>query len=475
MQRRSFKFIDLFAGIGGFHHALQLLGGRCVLACELDEACRAVYEASFPGLPKRRLIGNIRTLTRREIDDEASSRSAREIKELVPDHDLLCAGFPCQPFSKSGAQAGVRDRTRGTLFFDILEILRAKQPRYIMLENVRNLTGPRHRETWATIIGSLREAGYRVSDEPLILSPHLIPPEHGGTPQVRDRVFILGMHVGKSAASDRPPPLLRRDWFGEWDPDSWRIEDLIDGDADKSSFDAYCLRPVERAWLDAWDAFVREIPSDRLPGFPIWVDAFDARPRLKVDMPDWERNFRVKNSAFYIEHRAEINRWLKMKWGPNKQSVLEFPRSRRAFEWQARKAHPTRRGRTIEDLVIQMRPSGIRVKPATYLPALVAITQTSILGPKVGKVGEYRRLTPREAARLQGIPDDTFALAGVEDREAYKQLGNGVNVGVVALAARALMGIDLPLPKSANRPVRRQLRSGTRTQAVTDSLFEVAV
>jgi DNA (cytosine-5)-methyltransferase 1 len=464
---RSFRFVDLFAGIGGFHHALSSLGGRCVLACELDAECRQVYRATFKDLPANRLIENIRAITRSDIDDENSARSHTEIDQLVPDHDVLCAGFPCQPFSKSGAQLGVRDRTRGTLFFDILEILRAKQPRYVILENVRNLAGPRHRETWATIIRSLRETGYRVSDEPVVLSPHLVPPEHGGAPQVRDRVFILGEFVGAKALTEHPAPLLHRNYFPDWDPDRWRVSDLLLPDSAIPNVADYRIRPVERTWLDAWDTFVKMIPSDSLPGFPIWVDAFVVRPRLTETMPDWERNFREKNAVFYRDHRATINSWLEMTWGTDQQTVRDFPRSRQAFEWQARKAHPSRKGRTIRDLVVQMRPSGIRVKPATYLPALVAITQTSIIGPEVGRLGEFRKLTPAEAARLQGIPGGTFDHAGVTDRAAYKQLGNGVNVGVVALAARALMRHRWPL----SGKVRQGMSSRRRTaQAV--ALFD---
>ncbi|MGH9338696.1 MAG: DNA cytosine methyltransferase [Acidobacteriota bacterium] len=164
----------------------------------------------------------------------------------------------------------------------------------------------------------------------------------------------------------------------------------------------------------------------------MWADAFVARPSIASSTPDWKANFLRKNAAFYREHAEVIREWRGRRFGPLRQSVADFPPSRRKFEWQAREAQPSRSGRSLWDLVIHLRPSGIRVRPPTYLPALVAITQTSIIGSR------RRRITPREAARLQGINYEPFVAAEVDDAAIYRQMGNAVNVGAVQWVARAL-------------------------------------
>jgi DNA (cytosine-5)-methyltransferase 1 len=427
----GFQFVDLFAGVGGFHHALGAMGGECVLAVELDERCQAVYRSAFPGT---RLEPDIRALTRVDGSPEGRERPAEEIDAIVPDHDVLCAGFPCQPFSKSGFQAGLRDRTRGTLFFDIMTIILAKRPRFVILENVRNIAGPRHRDTWATIIESLREAGYRVSDAPAVVTPHLLAPWHGGAPQVRDRVFVLAHAVDGPEEARRGELLVERAPSPGWSPNRWDIRKILDREVDVGR---YGIRPEERGWLESWQWFVQHIESDWLPGFPIWEPDLNAHAQIPDVCPQWKRDFLEKNAAFYREHADVIDDWRARRWGPFRQRVGEFPLSRRKLEWQARSAQPSFTDRDLESLVVHLRPSGIRVKPPTYLPALVAITQTSVLGPKVTGT-DWRRLTPREAARLQGIPFEGFVEAEQRDSIVYRQLGNAVNVGVVRHVAATL-------------------------------------
>jgi len=418
MAKPPFRFIDLFAGVGGFHAALSTFGGECVYAVEIDEAAAAVYKRNWGRDP----LGDIT----KDANDEVMN---------VGDHEILTAGFPCQPFSKSGAQKGM-DETRGTLYWNILKIIQARQPEIVLLENVRNIAGPRHVHEWQIIIETLRDEGYRVSEVSAVFSPHQLPPEYGGCPQVRDRVLITATRIPKELEGSpelefEPDPI--RFPTVDWDPRAeWHLEDLLD---DAHNIPGCELTDSERLWIDAWNEFVELMrerrEGRRLPGFPLWADSWrDVKdawqrdkskvpdlpriPRIDSTLPSWKRGHLAKNYEFFAAHHEVIREWAE-KWGVYTSA---FPPSRRKLEWQAQDTP------RLWDTVMHMRPSGIRCKRPTYLPALVAITQTSIVGPR------ERRLSPRETARLQGLPD-SFDFGDQRAAATYKQMGNGVNVGVV--------------------------------------------
>lgn len=424
MRSGAFTFVDLFAGIGGFHAALTAMGGSAVYAVEVDRKAAAVYERNWGLNP----LGDI-------------TQDASDTKMSVPPHDVLVAGFPCQPFSKSGAQRGM-DETRGTLYWNILKVIQAHHPRIVLLENVRNLAGPRHLHEWQVIVETLRNEGYRVCDTPAVFSPHLLPRELGGRPQVRERVFIAATHVSQDAdpASLRADlPFLNRP-VNSWDPSTWHLETDLPLDADHHA-EGCELSDAERLWISAWDEFVQimweERQGRRLPGFPLWADSWELSGDSDTSdgLPAWKRDFLRKNADFYKSHRRVIDKWTK-RWDIYSS---KFPPSRRKLEWQAQDTP------SLWDTVMHFRPSGIRAKAATYLPALVAITQTSIIGSR------ERRLSPREAARLQGLPD-WFEFGDQSASATYRQLGNGVSVGVVWHAMKSLAARDEEvLKKSAPR------------------------
>ena len=399
----SFKFVDLFSGIGGFHAALSGMGGHCVHAIENNEAAAQIYDMNWGHNP----IGDI-TL---QANDEVMT---------VPAHDLLAAGFPCQPFSKSGAQLGMEE-PRGTLYWNILQIIEQRRPALVLLENVRNLAGPRHLHEWQVIIETLAAQGYRVSEIPAVLSPHRLHPNIGGRPQVRERVFIVAVRTTETdpAKLIEKTPFLEKSVFDNWDPLDWKLQKHLPLDR-KVKDPTLNLTPTETYWIDAWNEFVEAMlrlrNGQRLPGFPLWADAWILPRNLRIpeETPSWKEDFLRKNAHFYKEHKDFIDEWVE-KWGIYTDA---FPASRRKLEWQAQDAA------SLWDTVMHFRPSGIRAKRPTYLPALVAITQTSIIGPL------RRRISTREAARLQGLPD-WFTFDDQKQSETYRQLGNGVNVGVV--------------------------------------------
>ena len=428
----SVKFADLFSGIGGFHAVASVLDWEVVYACDIDTKARDIYESNWGFQPS----------------SDITKDAARGLMK-VPPHDVLFAGFPCQPFSKSGKQIGMEE-ARGTLFWNIARVLEIRKPKLVLLENVPNLAGPRHRHEWEVIIRTLRTLNYRVSEKPFVISPHQLDKSSGGRPQNRPRIYIAATYVPKHlqkkfslyAESIDLSRYRPKDLNNYWN----FMSDLsFDKSLKDSQLEKLTLNKNELYWIEAWQNLINRFPhvanENRLPGFPIWADVWLGQLKLKKTDPTWKRDFIIKNLEFYERNKKRIDPWLRKH-----KNLENFPPSRRKFEWQAGDQA------SIFDCLLQLRPSGIRVKRANYAPSVVAITQTSI----VGSLG--RRLSPLEVAQLQGLPN-WFSFGEQTDSISYKQLGNGISVGAAYQTLRALVNRDEEIIKRTCPEISKSIQN----------------
>jgi len=375
------KFIDVCCGIGGFHQALKNMGFDCVMACDIDENCRDVYELNYHIRPEG-------DLTKIKV-------------ETIPNFDILCAGFPCQPFSKAGHQTGFKD-SRGNIFFELCKIISHHSPQYIILENVRNLSSHDKGNTWNVIKTTLDELNYHVC--PLTLNALYF-----GVPQSRERVVILCKR--KDLGEIRQPPQLKK-----------RETSLLTIVED-SVPDTYTLSKKMKETSMIWDTFIALLKEHQIsiPKFPLWTDWWDKDPPQEFYLK--YKNWIDKNRAFYTNHPF-LSEWLHTS-----RSVKEWMGAVRKMEWQAGNEHLN-----MDEVLWSSRGSGIRVKKIDYAPTLVAMTSMI-------PIYKNRQLTPRECARLQSFPEN-FILP--KDKIAYKQFGNAVNVKMIEKSARFLI-FDEPL------------------------------
>ena len=416
------EFIDLFAGLGGFHLALSKLGHKCVFACEINEVLKDLYIKNF----RIEAQGDIRKIKTAEI----------------PKHDILCAGFPCQPFSKAGGQKGMKDKQNGTLFNEIIKSLKFHKPEYFILENVPFIKNHNNNTTWNYMVEKLEgELKYHITHR--IYSPHQF-----GIPQHRKRIFIIGSKTGLEHFSWPEPN-------GE---NNINIKMVLD----KKPLNTKKIGKDERHCLTVWQEFLDRIPIDAKLPHPIWSMEFGATypfekttpykltssqlsqylgsygvplkglskqnqlkqlpsyARVEQEIfPKWKQNFIRTNREFYNRYKKSLD------------DVVEKIRNLKIQSWQKFEWNCEGDERIIKNHLIQFRGSGIRVKKIDFAPSLVcAQTQRPIIG------WENRYISQKEGARLQSI---TGLKLPINDNECFRALGNAVNVHIVSLIAKALI------------------------------------
>ena len=397
-----FRYIDLFCGIGGFHQGISRVSeemgfdAECVFAADNDPFAANVYKDNYG------------------IDcyyDLKDEKTHRLIDEAIGEKGLTCVfgGFPCQPFSKAGSQEGFANQMKGTLFFEIEKIVHRHHPTFILLENVRNLKNHDGGHTWEIIYNSLVEEGYVVDD--VIISPNQI----GSIPALRERFFILAYNTEKIEANITIERLKNRKF--RQNNTSIYPWGKIERGLNKKYFDETeesDLEPFNAETIEMWDDLLQMLRAQgRTIISPIWPHYFDSGLDISRE-PKWKQKIIKRNQAFYKANSDIYDEWMKK----HQDHFNLLCQSDRKFEWNA--------GDDLNSVwegIIQFRPSGVRVKRPDFIPTLVAINQTPILGC------ERRYLKPEEMARIYGFRRLKFK--NQSESESKKQLGNTVSVDVV--------------------------------------------
>jgi len=293
------------------------------------------------------------------------------------------------------------------------------EAKFLILENVRNLADKT--ENWDIIKTELMKRNFYITEEPVILSPH-----NFGIPQIRERVYILGMRK-----DIRDMSILTNGYIHSSDLELENIrgkDNCKMGDTrtilEPNAPDKYNISAEQSDMIFAWEEF-RVATGIGTIGFPVWINSFGLGYELFEDfqqdigyaeMPSWKQRFVDNNRRLYMENKAFIDDWLV------RYKMLDRIKLYQKFEWNCGTDVTD-----IKDAIIQIRQSGIRAKRPTYYPSLVAMVNTPIIWDTEKK--RFRQITPREAANLQSF-HGAFKFQGSEN-QMYQQLGNAVNVRIL--------------------------------------------
>lgn len=411
-MRNKIKFIDLFAGLGGFHHALEGLGMECVFASEIDRSLQDLYEINYGMKP----AGDIRLIDEKDI----------------PGHSVLCAGFPCQPFSLAGKKKGNKCPTSGKLIDDVFRIIRHHNPKYVFLENVPNILTIADGKFWSSIEKNFALLGYKIDYK-------IYSPVDFGIPQKRKRVFVIAV---KDGSPNVTWPELKQS----------KSKNLLDYIANKHGEIDRTLEPKKEAVIELWGDIVNHIndlsyhfllsaefgatyPTTGMKKMSLkeakkykgawgaslancssWKEIADKLPHY-INETTFEPGDWLKESINYSRsvYKAEPRYFNKVK-----KKLMKVPQSWQKLQWQGE-----REERNIWDHLIQFRASGIRVVRPISAPSLVAMTTTQI--PIIGKNRKY--MNEREAAALQGL--NNLKRLPTNPTAAFKALGNAVNSTII--------------------------------------------
>lgn len=413
-------FIDLFAGLGGFHKGFANNGYKCVFACEIDNNLRNLYEKNHNILPH----GDIT-----EID-------AKDI----PYHNIICAGFPCQPFSLAGKRKGSQCPTSGRLIDHVVRIANYHHPKYIILENVPNVLTISNGEFWQYLKKSFEEINYKVYHK--IISPIDI-----GIPQNRKRVFIICVRNDIDLGYFK--------WPEHQNIQSCHLMNVLDNSSEDRK-----LEPKKIQLLEHWQILLNRIDIQSLSNTSIVAPEFGATypldySNLKLNQiktfkgaygtdlskcKTWSEVLKLLPS--YSRNNKKVSYWL-VKSIDKSRNLYEKNKSicddwiididKNNNSWQILEWQGNHNSKDIYTHLVQFRASGIRVIKPNRSPSLISMTTTQI--PIIPK--ESRYLSKYEAAKLQNLHTLNHFPESVIG--TFKALGNAVNAKVVELIAKNII------------------------------------